>query len=393
MNDNNPWNPSGSDESGDFIKESALTNSSQTDRPSAADIRDSQHKNAVDVLTRQAGMGAISDVYGRSLRGINHRGIGNPVRVNRDNSGILLFVRPDLNLTYDNIALNRMMSPLLTDMEYTLQRYIRAMLDMEGSLTGKLPTPLVNPNNPFIPLLTNNVLSMSGWPDVNVETYSSKEGVMKESWGMLDGHYRVTGQFDLTANFRNIEGDPITAMMAYWLVYGTAVRRGDMNPYPFNLVENRMDYTTRIYHLLLDPGRRYVTKIASTGYSVPTTVPHGAAHNYVGDQTYVQSTEQISINFSSWGADYNDPATVDDFNRLVAMTCPSLQIVSFSNDGSIVVEGEIANQRDYSSGYIRLQPNELKAGVYYGIPLIHPISHELLWYVTPQEYNELMQSI
>lgn len=391
MTNKTAWNPTGADGASDFVNTSTLTLPGGGALYAPTDTRSVSYQAAIDILGRQSGLGSLSDAYGKALRGINHRGLGNPIRTNRDNSGIVFFTRPDLNLTYDNIALNRMLTPLLTEQQYTLQRYIRAMLDFEGSRGGGLPTPLVNEKNPFIPLLTNNLMSLSGWPDVQVETYSSKEGVIKESWGMIDGHYRVTGQFDLTANFRNIEGDPISAMLSAWLIYATGVRRGDLNPYPRNLIENRLDYTTRVYHLVMDPGRRYVTKIAAIGYGFPTTVPHGAAHNYVGDQTYVQSTEQISVNFTCYGADYNDPISIDEFNALVAMVCPDLSIEEFGNDGSIRVKGEfqISDGGDIQQGYIRLRPSELKVGVYYGIPLIHPISQELLWYVTAEEYNEL----
>lgn len=393
MTNKTAWNPTNEDTSGAFIDGSKLTIPGGGAVYMPTDTRNGNYQAAIDILSRQVGLGSLSDAYGKALRGINHRGLGNPIRTNRDNSGLVLFTRPDLNLTYDNIALNRMLTPLLTDQPYTLQRYIRAMLDFEGSRAGALPTPLVNHQNPFIPLLTNNLMSLSGWPDVQVETYSSKEGIVKESWGMIDGHYRVTGQFDLTANFRNIEGDPISAIISAWLIYATAVRRGDLNPYPRNLVENRMDYTTRVYHLVLDPSRRFVTKIAAIGYGFPTTVPHGAAHNYVGDQTYVQSTEQISVNFTCYGADYNDPISIDEFNSLVAMVCPQLDIVGFGNDGTIRVKGETTEDDGFTTGYIRLLPEELKAGVYYGIPLIHPISQELLWYVTAEEYNELTSTL
>src|SRR5574343_207797 len=81
---------------------------------------------AIDIISRLSGLGSLSDAYQQMLKGINHRGLGNPIRTNRDNSGIVLFTRPDCNLTYDNIALCRLMTPLLTDNEYTLQRYIRA---------------------------------------------------------------------------------------------------------------------------------------------------------------------------------------------------------------------------------------------------------------------------
>jgi hypothetical protein len=346
---------------------------------------------AIDVISRISGLGSLSDAYQQMLKGINHRGLGNPIRTNRDNSGIVLFTRPDFNLTYDNIALCRLMTPLLTDNEYTLQRYIRAMLDVKGSRNGGLPTPLVNPYNPFIPLLTNNLLTVSGWPDIQPGTYNTTEGLLKESQASIDGLYRTAGVFDLSMSFRNVEGDPITAMMATWVLYATLIQYGELNPYPENIIENRYDYNTRITHLVMDPSRRFVTKIAVGHGSFPNNVPMGANFNFSGEQTYVQSTEQININFTVNGAEYNDPILIDEFNRIVAAFNPSLKITGFTAGGDI----DIANGFTIMNpeGYIRLRGDELKAGNYSGIPLIHPTTQELFWYVTQEEYDKIILEV
>lgn len=350
----------------------------------------------IDSLARKLGYGALSDAYRLMLSGINHRGLGNPVRTNRDNSGIIFFTRPDLNLTYDNIAYNRLMSTLGTKGErsaWTIQNYIQNVLDVRSSLGGQVQsmynssgTPLFNKHMPFIPVLTNNLLSMSGWPDIAPETYTSKEGVMKEQFSMIDGYYRVTNQFDLTANFRNTEGDPITALFNIWILYACSVYRGDLFPYPENIIENRIDYTTRIYHFTLDPTRRFITHSAATGASFPTTIPIGASFNFVGDNTYVQSTEQLSINFNSVGADYNDPITFYEFNKLVSMFEPALRITSADNNGGYTLAGGDKYVQLTSDGG---ELDMLQLGNYYGIPLIHPYTQELMWFVKPEEVQTI----
>lgn len=356
-------------------------------------------QEAIDIIASSIGYGSLSEAYRLMLRGINHRGLGNPVRTNRDNSGIIFFTRPELNLTYDNIMYNRLLSPMNISgalAPWTIQRYIQAMLDPRSNRGGNaqsklVDTPLVNAKNPFIPVLTNNLMSLSGWPDIAPETYTSKEGVMKEQWSMIDGHYRVTNQFDLSANFRNTEGDPITALFNVWILYACMVYRGDLFPYPDNIIENRIDYTTRIYHFTLDPTRRYVTHSAATGASFPTTIPLGASFNFVGDNTYVQSTEQLSINFNCIGADYNDPITFYEFNQLVATFNPALQILDATLDGELIIAGgdrwvELNKRGDDGVDY-------LQRGNYYGIPLIHPITQELKWYVELEEQAIITRSI
>lgn len=356
---------------------------------------DGKHKNmntVIDSLTKTSGLGSMSDAYQQMLGGINHRGLGNPVSLNRDTQGIVLMTRPYLNLSYDNVLACRLLMPLLTENTATLQSYIRAMLDPKGhrgvglNKSPKLNCPFLSEKNPFMPLLTNNLLSVSGWPDIVVDTHTSKEGVIKESWSMIDGFAHVRNRFDLTLNFRNIEGDPITAAIFAWLTYATMVRRGKMVPYAESIMNNRMDYCTRIYHLITDPSKRYVTKIAATGASFPTTAPIGSTFNYTGDQAYVNSNEQLSFNFACMGADYNDPITIEEFNRLVGTYNHDL-IISNLGETTMRVRGEGAAAGN--GGVHRLHPSEMLDANYHGIPLIHPKSSELFWYVTSEELNKI----
>ncbi len=336
----------------------------------------------IDRVSQDTGFGTRYDAYANMLRGINHRGLGNLVVNNQDNTGIVFFTRPDLNLSYDNIATHRVFMPLATqNAEYSLQRYIRTSLDPEGSMKRGITTPLFNHRQPFLTVLTNNLLSSNGWPDVQLDEYVSKEGVRKEVWSMVDGLFRIVNKFDLTMNFRNIQGDPITALFSAWCLYASSVKLGDMDPYPRNLVENKIDYMTRIYHLILDPSRRFVQKIAATGASYPTTVPLGAAFNFVGDETMVKATEQITINFSCIGADYNDPITFEEFNEVVRIFNTEMEITEIYEDGRLTLKG--------GGNYIKLLPEQVKSANYYGTPLIHPLTQELQWWVPSDEYNRL----
>lgn len=346
-------------------------------------------KELIDNITRVSGMGSLSDAYQMMLRGINHRGLGNPVKSVKDNRGIVLFTRPDCNLSYDNIGSNRLLTPLLSSEPMTLQRYFRSILDVRGTQRNETArTPLVDPTNPYIPLLTNSLISTSGWQDIAPEVYTSKEGVMKEVWSMLDGTYRVTNAFQLTANFRNVEGNPILGLISTWLLYATSVKFNFMDPYPDNISENRIDYQTRIYHLLLDPSRRFVVGTAATAASFPVSCPMGAAFNYVGDSTFTEATEQVSIQFQSVGTDYNDPITIEEMNRLAAKLNPDLAIVRILEDDMIV-----ATEASGDGSYVRLPRDMITHSNYHGVPLIHPFTFELYWYVSREEYNQLAAGI
>ena len=98
--------------------------------------------------------------------GFNHRNIGVQVKPNSDSHGLTFFTRPRLNLSYDNIAGVRNFAPLLTGDPLTLPRAIRCILDpvshkgVEKSHIRPIQCPMVDPQNPFIPLLSNLLISM-----------------------------------------------------------------------------------------------------------------------------------------------------------------------------------------------------------------------------------------
>ena len=217
-------------------------------------------------------------------------------------------------------------------------------------------------------MLTNNLLSISGWPDVDVDTYTSQEGLAKESWTMVDDIPRNYGTFSLTANFRNIIGDPISALFFAWTHYAMAVSRGELVPYPDMIVENEIDYMTRIYRLVLDPTRTYVQKIANCGAAFPTAVPMGAAFNYSTDSPLANDNEQLSIPFQCMGVEYNDPISIQEFNATVTLFNPQM--------------GDKTRHQLFK----KLSKSELTIFNYNGYPRIAE-DNELEWWVPNDTYN------
>lgn len=271
----------------------------------------------VERISRETGYGSLGSAITNSFYGINHRGLGNAAPLNTDVHGLTFFTKPCLNLSYDNIRFARVMTPLLSLNAETQQRAIRAYLDPRRALRENISSPYVDNNNPFIAILTNNLISCSGWPDIVMDTYTSKPGVMREEWSMADGPVRILRTFDLTANFRNIKGDPISLLFNTWLQYMGRVYSGEFDPYPDLLLENEIDYNTRIYRIVLDPTRQFVQKIAAVGASFPTVAPLGAAFNFTEDHPFIRDVDQISIQFRCMGVDYMDPITIKEFNDVV----------------------------------------------------------------------------
>lgn len=335
---------------------------------------------SIDDITQMNLGSTMSRAIIDNLYGINHRQIASAVPINKDQYGLTFFTRPQLNLTTANLRNERIMIPLLAADTKSYQRYIRTQLDpriMDGYSTknpetrrlGPEACPFTDMKNPFLPLLTNNLISMSGWPDITVPTSGSEAGMYKEEWGMVDGVVKNYTSYDITATFRNLRGDPITSMFFYWAHYMAAVFEGTLLPYPDYIVGNVIDYNTRIYRLVLDSSKRYVQSIAATGASFPIADPIAGKFDFNSEKPYNDVNAQIAIPFKCYGAIYNDDILVWAFNKLVSTFNTAMR----------------DDRRD--SLMIAIPYEYLKLFNNRGYPRINPESYELQWWIEIDHYN------
>lgn len=322
-------------------------------------------------LSREQSYGTRDSIFADILSGFNRRAQGVSAPANSDQHGLTFFTRPNLNLSYDNIAMVRSLTPLMSRDPKTLQRVVRATLDRDGSVNS-FPSPgLVDNRQAFIPMLTNLIVSCSGWPDISTHAYSSSEGMAKEVWIMNDTITDIFSQFEVTCTFQNVMGDPITLLFFVWLHYMGAVYIGKMVPYPQSIIENEIDYMTRIYRFVMDPTGTYIQAVASTGASMPTGIPMGSKFNFSRDQPYNEDLKEITVPFTSVGAIYNDPITLHEFNKTGELFYPELATASKSRkDGPLVY----------------VEPDDRMLFNYTGFPRVNLKTNELEWYVDSAVY-------
>lgn len=326
-------------------------------------------------IIRSLGNGSFTTAIRDSIRGHNHRGVGNLVPLNNEQHGMTFFTRPNLNLSYDNIKFIRSLTPLLAEDPYSLQRAIRAYLDPEGSRT-KYKSELVDPYNPFMPLLENNLISVTGFPDGMVDTYTSQEGLYKEQYSFVDGVPWTFNAYSLSCNFRNIVRDPISYLFYVWTMYSLLVHEGSLDPRPSSILENEVDYQTRIYRLTLDPSRQFVQRINACGVSFPISNPIGAIFNIPSDDKYInRDLDQITIEFKALGQCPYDPILIRDFNDVVEIYNPNMR------------EGYRQSLYEYIPPLYKPMFN------YKGYPRINEQDSELEWWISKDDYVNTLAGI
>ena len=325
--------------------------------------------------TQASGAGSLQTAIGSAFYGYNHEGSGNPVPSNSEMYGMTFFTRPRLNLTYDNIKLVRILTPMLNSSKIlSVARACRAYLDPVGS-REIYPCGLVDPKNAFIPILSNTLETLTGWPDPYLDVYTTKAGMYREQFSMSDGFTTMYEAYTLNSTFKNIINDPISMLIQYWTTYSQLVKEGEIDPYPSSIFENEIDYNTRIYRLILDPTKRFVMRIGACGAGFPKTVNLGAAYNYNANQPFNLDIDSINVEWQIMGAMYQDPILVYEFNEVVVMFNPAMA----------------DNKR--ATYMTKLDAKHRKLFNFQGYPHINRRNMELEWYIETNVFNATMQRV
>ena len=339
---------------------------------------------SMDEFFENTPIGSVEKAIGNNLYGFNHRQIPNMVPMNKDQYGLTFFVRPQLNLRSGNIRANRRMYPLLSNNPTSLQRFVRSTLDPRLAIGGiegttAMSCPLVDHEQAFIPVLTNNLTSLSGWPDLTAPTFSSKPGVYNEVYSQVDGIVRNFEAFDIDATFRNTRGDPIVYMFYIWLHYQSSVFEGTMTPYIDYLMNNAIDYNTRIYRLVMDESKTYVRKIAACGAGFPINVPIGSFMDFNSERPFNDQNKDITIRFRCMGAEYLDDILIHEFNQTTLIFNSGMEAVGGADRKTSTL--------NMAGNFVEVPREMLSFFNHRGYPWINQDNYKLEWWIPRNVYD------
>ena len=288
--------------------------------------------NNLDDFFQTSPIGSIEKAQAENFYGFNHGQVASALPMNKDTYGLTFFVRPQLNMQADNLQNHRIYYSLLTDNPLSMQRIVRCSLDPRlqyGYSVGKykinpIDCPMVDPECAFFPDMTNQLTSISGWPDMTLPTFQSKPGLFGEVWATPDGMVENFEHYDVDCNFRNIKGEVILYRMYIWLNYMAHQFRGLVVPYMDMITENEMDFWTRIYRFTLDETKTYVTKAFCSGVSLPISIPFSNMADFNIETPYNLQNKDITIRMKCLGFRAMDPIIIKDFNHTVCTFKPHM---------------------------------------------------------------------
>lgn len=329
----------------------------------------------IDNIARAVGAGAEYSRFAEVFYGLNRLPNLPGAPAHREMQGLVLFTRPHLNLSYDNIASVRTLSHLLTQDPTTYQFAVRMLLDHLTQKLSPVKTPLVDENFPYLTLLSNNCITMSPPPDIGVNVYSSPEGMMKEVWIMNDSIAEHNGRYDLTCTFNNMKGNALIMLFHAWLLYIGHIRVGPMRPHQIQVEMDEMDYFTRIERIKLDVSGRYVEQWFHTGAAMPTNISIGSGFAFNRMEPMEMENKEFSVQFACVGAVYNDPIQLFEFNIRIQRWNPRMS-------------------PDVRNNYYIKVPFAYRAATnYYGYPWINLATMELEWWIEKDVFTNLIKGL
>lgn len=357
-------------------------NATKIDKSKPSDVDVGRLGSIDDFFQTATFLNSRDKAVGNTLFGIDHAKTGTMTIPNKESYGYTFFTRPQLNLGTMNLRNQRHYYNLLTNKPNSIHAYARHMLDPRLYYNKQEPirTPLVDPLMPFIPLLTNTLDTMSGWPDMILPTHTSKPNLKGGTQTIADGQSMIYETFDIDCTFKTIRDDPTHLLISTWLRYMSDVFLGKLGPYLDMIAEGEIDYNTRIYRLTMDEHNKFVKKISSTGASIPVNEPTGRSFDFNINNKYNDQIKQLNIRFRSDGACYTDSVTAMEFNATVAIFNPYIR--------DIMTKGS-------SSAIVKIPFNILSLLNFRGYPFINLNTMELEWYISKNSttYARLLETL
>lgn len=338
-----------------------------------------------DDLFAASGIGSLDKAIGLNMYGINYQQAPTAVPRNKEQPGYVFFTRPQLNMQGDNIKNVRNFYNLLSSNSLSQERYIRCMLDprlgtdyryIKNLRAPMILSPLVDNESAFIPVLTNNALTVTGWPEEAMTFQRSKEDVYRGTRSQPNGIADISGGYTLSATFRNTHNNPILKMIHYWILYmGCTTVRGTLRPYPDFETKDYLDCNTRIYRIMLDAQRDRVTGIVATGAATPSTNSIAQFADFNRQAAITDINKDFTISFECDGCLIFDPYLIFSFNGVVQAFCPGMR------------------DSNRSAYMVRLRKNEYNFFAAVSYPRINPSSSGFELYVYKDVYASRLAQI
>lgn len=272
--------------------------------------------------------GNLGKSYSNALYAINRHENNDNRQGPNDHVGYTFFVRPMMNFSRSNLRNDRLLYQYLTQKNDTVETYVRMMFDRLLASKESIVHPFADNLQFYIPVLSNNLMSLSGFPDVSVDSYVSPSGSRKQQYNLLDGTDEINESLDINVVFKNTYEDAVVKLLTPWVRYIVKVKEGVLNPYTGFIGRRLVDYHSRVFRLIMTEDKKYVKRIAATGPIYPDVNEIGKYFNVSESRIYNDEIKTHNIRFKCMGVEYDDPILLKEFNMTAGAFNPMIRKIN-----------------------------------------------------------------
>ncbi len=282
----------------------------------------------IGTITDGSVYGNLDKAYSNALYAINRHENNDKRQSPNDHVGYTFFTRPMMNFSRSNLRNDRLLYQYLNADANSVEAWTRIMFDRLLQSKEGLSCPMADNLQFYIPILSNNLLSLTGCPDVAVDSYVSPSGSRKQQYNLLDGTDEINESLDINVVFRNTYEDSVVKLISPWIRYIVKVKEGVLNPYAGFIGRRLVDYQSRIFRLIMTEDKRYVKRIAATGPMYPDVNEVGKYFNVSESRIYNDEIKTHNIRFKCMGIEYDDPILLKEFNMTAGAFNPMIRKIN-----------------------------------------------------------------
>lgn len=282
------------------------------------------HVGMMNNVLKKSGFGPIGNQATMWMRNIDRFQM-NTLPPNYETSDITLISRPTLPMESSAIrhdSFLRMFDTTITD---SLAFAIRCYLDkkwVENHTDLSFKCPRFNPYNPWLVPAVNGLTSISSFPDPAIETKTTEGGFHQEDQIYAKGGTGLNRGFQITLNFKDIQGGPLLLMFQAWIEIIAQLRDGRMMAYMDAINANVLPYTVSIYRFNLDPTKTWITNWCKVTTCFPLSIPLGGIMNTSENNRHISQSGVFSVPFACNFIQYNRLDTIRAFMALTERYYP-----------------------------------------------------------------------